>query len=428
MPNTSSELWLAPQAREMLAASVAIPSSKSVMNRALVLGALASTPSTLYRPLYSRDSSLMVAGLRAMGTWIDEQPKSISISPRPLVAVNKIDVGNAGTVMRFLPPLAALALGDIAFDGDARSHERPLAPVIKALIELGADIDHGGRFGLPLIIHGSGSLKGGEISIDASASSQFVSALLLAAPRMDKGLTVKNIGPSLPSAPHIEMTVAMLRERGIKVDNSEPNVWKVSPGEIFAVKSIIEPDLSNAAPFMVAAMIAGGSVTILDWPTKTTQPGDQLRGIFTQMGANLEFSNGGLTVTGSGYINGIDIDLNEVGELTPSIAALAALASSPSHLRGIGHLRLHETDRLNALASEINGLGGDVIAHADSLEIKPRKLHGGTFHTYEDHRLATTGAIIGLAVKDVYVENIETTKKTIPDFTSLWTSILETSN
>ena len=421
MPNTSNELWLAPQAREMLAASVAIPSSKSVMNRALVLGALASTPSTLYRPLYSRDSSLMVAGLRAMGTWIDEQPKSISISPRPLVAVNKIDVGNAGTVMRFLPPLAALALGDIAFDGDARSHERPLAPVIKALIELGADIDHGGRFGLPLIIHGSGSLKGGEISIDASASSQFVSALLLAAPRMDKGLTVKNIGPSLPSAPHIEMTVAMLRERGIKVDNSEPNVWKVSPGEIFAVKSIIEPDLSNAAPFMVAAMIAGGSVTILDWPTKTTQPGDQLRGIFTQMGANLEFSNGGLTVTGSGYINGIDIDLNEVGELTPSIAALAALASSPSHLRGIGHLRLHETDRLNALASEINGLGGDVIAHADSLEIKPRKLHGGTFHTYEDHRLATAGAIIGLAVKDVYVENIETTKKTIPDFTSLWT-------
>jgi 3-phosphoshikimate 1-carboxyvinyltransferase len=370
----------------------------------------------------------MVAGLRAMGPWIDEQPKSISISPRPLVAVNKIDVGNAGTVMRFLPPLAALALGDIAFDGDARSHERPLAPVIKALIELGADIDHGGRFGLPLIIHGSGSLKGGEISIDASASSQFVSALLLAAPRMDKGLTVKNIGPSLPSAPHIEMTVAMLRERGIKVDNSEPNVWKVSPGEIFAVKSIIEPDLSNAAPFMVAAMIAGGSVTILDWPTKTTQPGDQLRWIFTQMGANLEFSNGGLTVTGSGYINGIDIDLNEVGELTPSIAALAALASSPSHLRGIGHLRLHETDRLNALASEINGLGGDVIAHADSLEIKPRKLHGGTFHTYEDHRLATAGAIIGLAVKDVYVENIETTKKTIPDFTSLWTSILETSN
>ena len=291
MPNTSNELWLAPQAREMLAASVAIPSSKSVMNRALVLGALASSPSTLYRPLYSRDSSLMVAGLRAMGTWIDEQPKSISISPRPLVAVNKIDVGNAGTVMRFLPPLAALALGDIAFDGDARSHERPLAPVIKALIELGADIDHGGRFGLPLIIHGSGSLKGGEISIDASASSQFVSALLLAAPRMDKGLTVKNIGPSLPSAPHIEMTVAMLRERGIKVNNSEPNVWKVSPGEIFAVKSIIEPDLSNAAPFMVAAMIAGGSVTILDWPTKTTQPGDQLRGIFTQMGANLEFSN-----------------------------------------------------------------------------------------------------------------------------------------
>lgn len=425
-------LWSAPLARAPLAATISLPGSKSVTNRALVLAALADSPSTLHKPLYSRDSELMIEALRALGVGIDRQPASISISPRNMKGPAQIDVGNAGTVMRFLPPLAALAEGDISFDGDPRSHERPLKPVIVALEELGLNVDHGGRYALPLTIHGTGEIRGGEITIDASQSSQFLSSLLLIAPKMNNGLTITHIGKSLPSMPHIDMTIAMLKERGVKVEILGVNRWKVAPGAIQGMRTLIEPDLSNAAPFMGAALIAGGSVTIRDWPKNTTQPGDQLREIFTQMGGEITRKKNGnsngedLTITGSGHIHGIDIDLHDVGELTPSIAAVALLADSPSHLRGIGHLRLHETDRLDAIAKEFNNLGGHVIAHADSLEIVPtqRPLHGGTFKTYEDHRLATAAAMIALKIPQIYVENIETTSKTFPDFPALWESML----
>jgi 3-phosphoshikimate 1-carboxyvinyltransferase len=303
--------------------------------------------------------------------------------------------------------------------------------LIKALEELGIDIDHGGRYSLPMRIHGSGEISGGEISIDASQSSQFLSSLLLVAPRMKKGLTITHIGSTLPSMPHIEMTIAALSERGVRVKKVDKNSWQVLPSEIQGIRTLIEPDLSNAAPFLGAAMIAGGSVTIRDWPKSTTQPGDQLREIFTRMGAEITRSKGStaqaedLTIAGSGSITGIDIDLHDVGELTPSIAAVALLANSPSHLRGIGHLRLHETDRLAAIANEFNNLGGKVIAHEDSIEIHPASLTGGTFHTYEDHRLATAAAMIGLRVPHVLVENIETTSKTFPDFPGLWISMLK---
>ena len=427
----SAPLWTAPQANAPLAATLSLPGSKSVTNRALVLAALADSPSTLYKPLYSRDSELMIAALRALGLGVDQQPESISITPRPMKGPATIDVGNAGTVMRFLPPLAALAQGDIAFDGDPRSHERPLKPVIVALEELGIAIDHGGRYALPLTIHGTGKLPGGNITIDASQSSQFLSSLLLVAPRMSDGLTIKHIGNTLPSMPHIDMTIAMLKERGVKVTKLDGSTWQVQPGSILGVRSLIEPDLSNAAPFLGAAMISGGSVTIRDWPKSTTQPGDRLREIFTAMGAEISKKKGGnsqgeeLTLTSTGVIHGIDIDLHDVGELTPSIATVALFADSPSHLRGIGHLRLHETDRLEALATEFNNLGGNVTAHADSLEIVPARLHGGTFRTYEDHRLATAAAMIGLKVDGIRVENIKTTAKTFPDFPKLWSNMLE---
>jgi 3-phosphoshikimate 1-carboxyvinyltransferase len=326
--------------------------------------------------------------------------------------------------MRFLPPLAALAKGLVNFDGDPRSHERPLGPVISALEALGVSIDHKKRFALPLTINGSGSLKGGVIEIDASASSQFVSALLLVGPAMRDGITVKHIGDTLPSQPHIDMTVAMLRQFGATVDDSMPSQWRVEHGTLVGQDFVIEPDLSNAAPFMSIALVSGGNVTIRDWPRTTTQPGDALRDIFSRMGGKVEFTNEGLKISGTGEIHGIDIDLHDVGELTPSIAALAALADSPSSLRGIGHLRLHETDRLSALTREINGLGGKVREEASSLHFEPSELRSGTFHTYEDHRLATAGAVIGLVIDGINVENIETTRKTLPDFPGLWSTTL----
>jgi len=413
--------------------SVVIPGSKSVTNRALILAAQAKSPSVLRRPLVSRDSELMMAGLKALGVGIEEKSVTINgltelqwiVTPAPLRGGVKIDVGNAGTVMRFLPPLAALATGEVAFDGDPRSYERPLGPVIKALEELGVSVDHDNRYSLPLTLHGTESIPGGALTIDASASSQFLSALLLVAPSFDNGIVARHQGGTLPSMPHIEMTVDMLRDFGATVEvDSANHSWSVKPGALHGKDLVIEPDLSNAAPFLSLAMVCGGSVTIADWPKATTQPGDQLRSILTAMGATVSMSDVGLTLKSSGTIHGIDIDLHDVGELTPSIAALAALADSPSHLRGIGHLRLHETDRLAALTREINALGGVVVEEETALHITPAPLHAGVFHTYEDHRLATAGAVLGLVVPGIEVENIVTTRKTLPDFPGLWSSLL----
>jgi 3-phosphoshikimate 1-carboxyvinyltransferase len=375
----------------------------------------------------------MVAGLRALGVGIEEKNVVVNgveehqwvVTPAPLRGGVKVDVGNAGTVMRFLPPLAALASGDVAFDGDPRSYERPLGPVIKALEELGVSIEHGGRYSLPMKLHGTGKIPGGALTIDATASSQFLSALLLVAPSFENGIVATHKGGLLPSMPHIEMTVDMLRSFGaqVSVDTSAQS-WSVKPGKLHGQNLVIEPDLSNAAPFLSLAMVCGGSITIADWPSVTTQPGDQLRSIFTQMGAKVSMDERGLTLTGTGVIHGIDIDLHDVGELTPSIAAVAALADSPSHLRGIAHLRLHETDRLAALTREINALGGNVVEEESALHITPAPLHGGVFHTHDDHRLATAAAVLGLVVPGIEVENIATTRKTLPDFPGLWSSLL----
>jgi 3-phosphoshikimate 1-carboxyvinyltransferase len=428
-------LWPAPfRGDKKVSARVVIPGSKSVTNRALILAAQAQSPSLLKRPLISRDTELMVAGLRAMGVGIKDVQidgdLAWEITPAPLRGPAKVDVGNAGTVMRFLPPLSALAQGDISFDGDPRSYERPLAPVIAALEDLGIAVEHGGRYSLPMVVKGKGVIPGGALTIDASASSQFLSALLLIAPSTRDGIVATHKGGPLPSMPHIDMTVQMLRDFGAKVEvNKEANSWSVSAGALQGQDLVIEPDLSNAAPFLSIAMVCGGSITIADWPEVTTQPGDQLREIFTEMGATIAREKDGLTITGGESIKGIDIDLHDVGELTPAIAALAALADSPSHLRGIGHLRLHETDRLAALTREINSLGGNVVEEETALHITPngamgKGLHGGTFHTYEDHRLATAGAVIGLVVPGVEIENVATTRKTLPDFPGLWQSLV----
>ena len=432
-------LWPAPfRGDKKVSARVVIPGSKSVTNRALILAAQAQSPSLLKRPLISRDTELMVAGLRAMGVGIKDVQVdgdlAWEITPAPLRGPAKVDVGNAGTVMRFLPPLSALAQGDISFDGDPRSYERPLGPVIAALEDLGIEIEHDGRYSLPMVVKSKGQIPGGALTIDASASSQFLSALLLIAPSTRDGIVAIHKGGPLPSMPHIDMTVQMLRDFGAKVEvNKEANSWSVSAGALQGQDLVIEPDLSNAAPFLSIAMVCGGSITIADWPEVTTQPGDQLREILTAMGATIsrdqDKNKGGLTITGGESIHGIDIDLHDVGELTPAIAALAALADSPSHLRGIGHLRLHETDRLAALTREINSLGGNVVEDETSLHITPngalgKGLHGGTFHTYEDHRLATAGAVIGLVIPGVEIENVATTRKTLPDFPGLWQSLV----
>ncbi|MEV5831139.1 3-phosphoshikimate 1-carboxyvinyltransferase [Spirillospora sp. NPDC052242] len=421
---SSSPHWLAPVADGPVDATVALPGSKSMTNRALILAALADEPVCVHRPLHSRDTELMADALRALGVGIGEDGGDWQTLPGELAGPARVDVGLAGTVMRFLPPVAALARGEVAIDGDPRARERPMGPIIAALRALGAEIDDGGRGALPFTVRGTGAVAGGAVTIDASGSSQLVSGLLLAAPRFGKGVEVRHEGPPVPSAPHLAMTVQMLRAAGATVETGE-NLWRVAPGPLRGGEWVIEPDLSNAAQFLGAALVAGGRVTVPDWPDATTQPGDALRGLLAEMGAEVSLGPDGLTVRGpgAGEYAGLEADLHEVGELTPVLAALAALAGSPSRLTGIAHLRGHETDRLAALVAELNRLGGDARELPDGLEIRPRPLRGGVFRTYDDHRMVMAAAVLGLAVPGVEVENPGTVGKTMPDFTGLWASL-----
>ncbi|MEE6273407.1 3-phosphoshikimate 1-carboxyvinyltransferase [Georgenia wangjunii] len=437
-----AELWPAPVSPGPLDALVAVPGSKSLTNRYLVLAALAAEPTRLRRPLHSRDSALMVGALRALGTTVeaiddegrpDAAGSDLLLTPAPLRGPAHVDCGLAGTVMRFVPALACLAEGEITFDGDPRARQRPMGPIIDALRDLGAQVDDDGRGSLPLTVHGTGSLPGGRVEVDASASSQFVSALLLAAPRFAGGIDLHRTGAGLPSQPHVDMTVEVLRERGVRVDvedgpDGTPVRWRVHPGPVRGGDVPVEPDLSNASPFLAAALVAGGRVRVPGWPTTTTQAGDGTRALLARMGADVDLTDGVLTVTGRGPITGIDADLHDVGELTPTVAALCALAQTPSRLRGVAHLRGHETDRLAALVTEINRLGGEAVETPDGLDITPRPLSGARLETYHDHRMATFAAIIGLRVPGVEVVDVGTTAKTLPDFPGMWQAMLATAD
>jgi 3-phosphoshikimate 1-carboxyvinyltransferase len=372
----------------------------------------------------------MIEALRSLGVSIEDVATDspfggdLLITPAPLEGGTSVDCGLAGTVMRFLPPVASLALGPVAFDGDAGARRRPMRTTIDSLRALGVEVNDDGRGTLPFSLYGTGEVRGGELEIDASASSQFVSGLLLAAPRFAEGLRLRHSGERLPSLPHIEMTMVCLAARGVVVENPEPGLWVVPPSEIQALDVAIEPDLSNAAPFLVAALVAGGKVTIDGWPESTTQVGADLETLLPLFGGRVSRVGSALTVQGSTSISGVDLDLSTGGELAPALVALAALADSPSRITGIGHLRGHETDRLAALAAELNGLGGAVTELEDGLAIEPRPLHGGLWHSYEDHRMATAGAIIGLAVAGVQIDDIGTTAKTLPQFPELWAQML----
>ena len=439
--NTSADLaWPAPAANGPLDAVVPVPGSKSLTNRYLLLAAIAAEPTHLHRPLHSRDSVLMIEALRALGTRVehvdadgrpDPAGADLLIDPAPLVGPATVDCGLAGTVMRFVPALASIADGAVTFEGDPRAYERPMSPLIDVLRDLGAQVDDDGSGTLPFTVHGTGSLPGGVVEVDASASSQFASAPLLVAPALTGGITLVRRGP-MPSQPHVTMTVDVLRERGVRVDvengaDGAPGRWRVHPDPVAGGRVTIEPDLSNAGPFLAAAVVTGGRVTVPDWPVSTSQAGDRLRDLLVRLGATVELGPGGLTVTGSDTINGIDADLHDVGELTPTIAALCAFADGPSRLRGVAHLRGHETDRLAALVTELGRIGVQAEETEDGLTITPGPTHPTRLETYHDHRMATFAAIIGLRVPGVEIVDVATTAKTLPDFTGMWDEMVATA-
>jgi 3-phosphoshikimate 1-carboxyvinyltransferase len=423
--------WTAPHTTAPVRATVTVPGSKSQTNRALVLAALAAAQgqghSTISGALRSRDTDLMIGALSTLGLHVEGAGSELTVSGRIVPGPNaRVDCGLAGTVLRFVPPLAALADAAVEFDGDEQARARPIAPLLDALRGLGVRID---GTGLPFRVQGSGSVAGGTVAIDASGSSQFVSGLLLCGASFTEGLTVQHTGSTLPSAPHIAMTVVMLRQAGVDIDDSTPNRWHVHAGAIAARHWDVEPDLTNAVPFLAAAVVSGGTVRITRWPAASVQAADDILGVLSKLNAVVTQTDSFLEVRGpasSQGFEGFDADLRAVGELTPSVAALAALASpgSVSRLTGVAHLRGHETDRLAALSTEINRLGGNCQETPDGLVITATPLRAGTWRAYADHRMAMAGAIVGLRVAGVEVDDIGATSKTLPEFPQLWARML----
>ncbi|OFJ80012.1 3-phosphoshikimate 1-carboxyvinyltransferase [Rothia sp. HMSC069C10] len=456
-------------------ALVHIPGSKSLTNRYLLLAALADSPSYLRAPLHSRDSALMIEALRQLGAGIELVPTDspfgpdVKVTPLSFVEAHSaqaqsdsaqsrtvsIECGLAGTVMRFVPALAALLPGEFAFDGDPHARQRPMGPVLEGLRQLGVQVDcEQGENALPFVLRSPGLASAEGVSeapvvrIDASTSSQFVSALLLMAPRLPQGMVLVHEGSSVPSIPHIQMTVEALRQMGIRVQEHYPNQgdkaeggeyrWTVHPGSFPGFEMTIEPDLSNAGPFLAAAVVTGESVTIPHWPAPaadssagTTQVGDMWRELLPALGARVSYAEGRLTVTGPRELpeGDFSFDLSAGGELAPTMAAACAFVNGRVELTGIAHLRGHETDRLAALAAEINRLGGTAHDTADSLVIEApipaaAEVAQVLARTYDDHRMATFAAIIGLRRPNVVVQNVATVAKTMPEFTAMWEDML----
>jgi 3-phosphoshikimate 1-carboxyvinyltransferase len=416
------DVWALPSRRTPVDAVVPLPGSKSITARALVLAAIADGPSRLVRPLRARDTDLMAAGLRALGVRIDEDGADWVVTPGVLRGPADVDAGLAGTVLRFLPPVAALATGPVRLDGDPRLRDRPNAGLIAGLRNAGVQIDDGGRGRAPFTVHGTGSVRGGAVTVDASESSQVVSGLLLAAARFDEGLDLALTG-GVPSMPHVEMTVRTVAEHGVAVTTTERG-WRVAPGPIAALDRLIEPDLSNAAPFLAAALVTGGRVTVPDWPADTTQPGASLDRLLSAMGADVVRTSDGLQVTGGTRITPLEADLGDVGELTPVLAALCALADGPSRLTGIAHLRGHETDRLQALEEVLTAVGAGVQQLPDGLVITPGTGRPARLDSYADHRMVMAAAVLGLAIDGVEVADPGAVGKTLPDFRERWAGLL----
>jgi 3-phosphoshikimate 1-carboxyvinyltransferase len=448
--------WAAPQATAAVRATVHLPGSKSITNRALILAALADTPTTIVGPLEARDTDLMARAVTSLGASLEASeggahgnnihhgngggPASSASTARPTwtitpgwaSAATRVDVGNAGTVLRFVPPAAALAAVDVEFAGDPRAAQRPVGQLLAGLRQVGVEISDGGRGAVPFIVHGRGRVAGGAVTLDASTSSQLVSGLLLAAPRYSGGIEITHAGERIPSAPHIAMTAAMLTAAGAEVESgsrggqSAPDFWRVRPGRLTPGTVVVEPDLSNAAPFLAAALVTGGQITIPGWPAVSLQAASQILDVLGQIGADCQATPAGMQIRGTGRIRGITADLRDINELAPVLTAVAALADSPSEFTGIGHMRLHESDRLAVLASEIGALGGDVTELPDGLRVQPRPLRAGPdpFDSHDDHRMVMAAAVLGLAVPGLRVANAATVGKTFPAFRSLWAQVL----
>lgn len=423
-----TELWRAPAARGPVRGTVRVPGSKSITNRALVLACLSDGPGVVRNALSARDSEVMAQGLRSLGHEIDWSGDVVSVTPSSGSDVGSVTVhcGQAGTVMRFLPAAAALARGAITFDADMSARTRPMSPVLQALRDLGVSVD--ASAGLPFTLHAQGRLPGGVVTLDASASSQFVSGLLLSAARADSEVRIEHrsaSGAQVPSLPHIEMTCRMLAAHGVGVQwdrDGAGAMWTVQPQRMTPHDWEVEPDASNALPFIAAAAVTGGEVTVRGLGRSALQPLADVVAVLEQFECAVERTEEGLRVTGPGRLAAVDVDLSAIAETAVTFAAMCAYASGPSRLRGVAHIRGHETDRVAAIISVLRavGCGADYDDDSDTLTINPGPLRAATLDSFDDHRMATAAAILGLGAEGVNVADIAVTAKTMPGFAEMW--------
>jgi 3-phosphoshikimate 1-carboxyvinyltransferase len=455
-------------------ATVAVPGSKSITNRALVLAALSAKgyACALRGALPSEDTEVMVEGLRRLGFRVlTEWPEPVifvsSGEDEPTIPAREADlfVANSGTTMRFLTALVCLGRGRYRLDGVARMRERPIADLLDALQRLGvsAASEHGN--GCPPVTVAARGLPGGRVRIKGDVSSQFLSALLLAAPHADRELAIEVEKP-LVSWPYVFMTAQMLRRWGYELrqlddpllagpslacgerdnwgqdllESSEPIVFHVPPNQQVSAREKleqwaaadaragrigpqsgvlldyrIEPDASAASYFFAAAAVAGGEVTVPHLHRKSLQGDIRFVEVLADMGCDLEYGPDYVTVRG-GSLYGIDVDMNDISDCVMTLAAVACFADGPTSIRNVAHIRHKETDRLKALATELRRVGARVEELPDGLTIVPGPLHGATIETYNDHRMAMSMALIGLRVPGVVVRNPGCVAKTYPGF------------
>lgn len=396
-----------------------MPASKSVANRELLLSALADGRSEL--DLGDADPGddvrAMRAAIGALGCAVDGGPTGVVTVAglgRSAPAIEaRIDAADAGTVARFVTALAATLPGRTRIDGSARLRERPLAPLVRALRELGATIDGDA---LPLTV--TGPLRGGPVDVPGAQSSQFASALLLAAPRSRQGVTLR-ISGTLVSAPFVAMTIAGLERRGVQAERLAPNEFRVAPQRVKARDVVIPGDATAATYPAAAAAVLGGRVTIENVEPRAAA-GDQgdVRAfeVLRAMGCDVSSLFGGVTVRRTGPLYGVREDLRDISDAFPTIAVVAARAQGPSELLGIGHTRRQESDRIAAVAAGLRALGATVTEYADGIRIVPGQLHGGVVDAAGDHRIAMAFSVLGLDVAGIAIEGADVITKTYPGF------------
>lgn len=412
------EIAVKPIKKGGMDATISCPRSRSYTNRALLIAALAEGKSTLKNALHSEDTEHMTKSLQQMGIEIEEKEKSGEMKVTGKggtlkLAAKKLYTGNSGTTMRFLTAAATLAEGKTVIDGDARMSQRPIGDLAEALKQLGAEVRTNNGFP-PVTIKGEG-LKGGKAIMNGALSSQYLSAILMVAPYADNNVEIEIKG-ELTSKPYADMTTSMMKEFGVKAKNSSYKEFEVKAGQKYAARNyFIEGDCSNASYFFAAAAVTKGRVKVTGINPKSVQGDAKFPDALQRMGCKVEKGEDWINVEGN-ELKGIDIDMNSMPDTAQTLAVVAAFAKGKTRIRSISNLRIKETDRIKATAAELRKIGAKAKETEDELEIIPGKLKAATIETYNDHRMAMSFAIAGLAIPGIRIKGAECAAKSFPNF------------